>query len=522
MARVSLDNLGRGFLFGTLAEVWRIGSRFVITPIILAAVGLRGYGVWTLIFSLAAYVSIANVGFGVAYTKFTAECVRGRDYERLQGIIGAGIAGVGALAVVGLLVAWAFGGVILGALNTPQDMIADGRIAMMIVMTILVLRLTVGCSLEVLNGLQRVDLTHRLTILASFVEFAITVPLLLMGYGLIGMAIGYAVGQVSCFSIGIRWVRREDPLVRISPLLATRDGLRAVMGIGGRMQGLAFVHVAIAEGVKVLLSVMIDPRATGMYEIADKLVMLARAPTSALVGPMLAAFAELQAAGEKIRERDMLRRGWKAVAILSCSVAAFLAITAQPALLAWTGRDVPLAAWAVQMMVLANLCSQQTAVHSSSLRAEGNVRLEFWFAIVSSGIAVALLIALVGIHPFYAVVVSRSLAQTVGAAWYMWAFFRHAKIAAGEWWRGASIGRVLAVAVVAGVVVTTARTLVGAVPLPITPRWYAVVDVCVWGIPYAAIIGAGMWKYVLDDEERTQLRGFVGRKLARLRRRPSR
>jgi O-antigen/teichoic acid export membrane protein len=275
----------------------------------------------------------------------------------------------------------------------------------------------------------------------------------------------------------------------------------------------------IAEGVKVLLSVLIDPRATGMYEIADKLVMLARAPTSALVGPMLAAFAELRAAGERARESDMLRRGWKAVAIISSSVACFLAITADPALLAWTGRDVPLAAWAVQMMVLANLCSQQTAVHSSSLRAEGNVRLEFWFAIISSGIAVVLLVALVGINPFFAVVASRAIAQTAGAAWYLGAFLRHAKISVGEWWRGGSIGRVLAISASAAAFVAIARSLVGKVPLPITPRWYAVLDVCVWGIPYAAVVGVGMWKYVLDDEERTRLREMIGRKLAKLRRR---
>src|SRR5689334_8880772 len=129
MARVSLDNLGRSFLFGALAELWRVGSRFVVTPIILGVVGLKGYGVWTVLFSLAAYVSIANVGFGVACMKFTAECVRNREYDRLQGILGAGIAGVGAIALLGLAVAWFFGPAILVGLNTPEEMLADAHVA---------------------------------------------------------------------------------------------------------------------------------------------------------------------------------------------------------------------------------------------------------------------------------------------------------------------------------------------------------------------------------------------------------
>ena len=518
MARVSLDNLGRSFVFGTLAEGWRIGSRFVLTPIVLAHIGLRGYGVWTLLFSLAAYVSIANVGFGVSYIKFTAECVRTREYDRLRGIIGAGISGVGAFAVVGLAVAWFLGAAILRGLNVPEDMLDDARIAMMIVMTVLVLRLTIGCSLEILSGLQRIDLTHRLTILASFVEFVVTVPLLLTDHGLVGMAIGYAVGQLSCFSLGLRWVRREDPQVQISPLYATRAGLRAVMHIGGPMQLLAFVHVVIAEGVKVLLSVMIDPRATALYGLADKLVQLARTPVTAVVGPLLAVFADLQAGGEHAREREVLQRSWKAVAIVGCSVAVFLATTARPALLAWTGQDVPLAAWAVQVLVLSNLFTQQTAVHSISLRAQGNVRLEFTFAMVSSGVAVALLVALVGIAPFEAVVWSRAAAQIVGAVWFMWAFFRHARLSVLHWWAGAGLARVLLVVAAGAAVVVAGRSLLGLPELPLSPRVVAVVDVFVWGIPYAAIIGIGMWRYALDLEEREHLQAMVRRRLARRRR----
>ncbi len=519
MARVSLENFSRSFIFGALAEVWRVGSRFVVTPIVLAVIGPYGYGVWTLLFSLAAYVSIANVGFGVAYTKFTAECVRAQDYQRLRGIIGAGIAGVGALAFGGLLIAWLAGAAILRALNVPEERVADGRIAMMIVMTVLVARLTVGCSLEVLAGLQRVDLSHRLTILSSFVEFAITLPLLLLGHGLIGMAIGYAVGQLSCFSLGFRWVKREDPQISISPLYATRAGLREVMNIGGRMQGLAFVHVAIAEGVKVLLAVMIDPRATALYELADKLVTLCRTPTAAVVGPMMAAFADLQAGGEDARKRDLLQRGWKAVAIVSFAVSMFLGVTAGPALLVWTGQAFPIAAWAVQMMVLGSVFAQQTAVHSASLRASGKVRLEFLFAVVSSGIAVVLLIVLVRYSPFEAVVWSRVIAQILGASWYLGAFLRQEGISVRTWWRAAGFGPVLLVVAGAGAVTLLGSSLLGIPALPVTPRWGALLNVAVWGIPYAAILGVGLWRYALDSEERTQLGALLRRRLQRLRRR---
>ena len=169
MAKVTLENLGRSSLFGALAEVWRIGSRFLLTPIIIGAIGFTGYGTWTLLFSVAAYLSMANASFGVAYTKFTAECVHSGEYDRLAGILGAGIASVGAVAVVGLAATWWLSEPILRGLNVPVELQADARIALLIVMSTVVARLTIGCTLEVLSGLQRVDLSHRLGITASAV-----------------------------------------------------------------------------------------------------------------------------------------------------------------------------------------------------------------------------------------------------------------------------------------------------------------------------------------------------------------
>lgn len=516
MARVSFEKIGRSFAFGALAEFWRIGSRFIVTPIVIGAVGLAGYGVWTLLFSIAAYIAITNVGFGVAYNKFTAECVRSGEYDRLRGIIGAGIVAVGSVAVVALALAWLLGEPLLRAVNVPPDMIGDAHIAMLLVMTVVVGRLTLGCSYEVLAGLQRIDLVHRLSILASFVEFAVTVPLLLMDYGLVGMAIGYTVGQALCFALGLRWVRREDPRIAISPLHVTRAGMRDVLTLGGRMQAISFVHVGVTEGVKVLLAVLIDPRATALYELADKLAQLIQAPTTAIAAPLLAAFADLRAGGEKARERELLEHGWKAVAIVSFASALFIAATAAPALLAWTGRDVPEAAWALQCVALGGLLTHLTAVQSMNLRAQGNVRLEFWFAIVSTVTGVGALLATVAFAPFEAVVIARVVGAVVGGAWYIRAFLRHADITVAQWWRGAALGRVVMVVGAAGAMVAAGRTVL---PMPAvgSPRITALVELGLWGTLYAVVLGISVWKLVLDPGDRERLGGMIGGRLRRFR-----
>ncbi|MCA9706843.1 MAG: hypothetical protein KDK70_13405, partial [Myxococcales bacterium] len=171
MTAINIKTLGRSSITSGLVQLWRIASRLVLTPLIISSIGMEGYGVWTLVFSVAAYVQMTNASFGLAYTKFTAECVRSRSYDELTHIIGSGMTGVGAIAVLGLLLAWLFGEPLMVWLEVPAPMIGDAVIALLLVLGVLVLRMTLGCTLEILGGLQRIDLTYRLNALAYLIEF---------------------------------------------------------------------------------------------------------------------------------------------------------------------------------------------------------------------------------------------------------------------------------------------------------------------------------------------------------------
>lgn len=516
MARVTFDGIGRAFAVGTLAEVWRIGSRIVITPIILSAIGLAGYGVWALIFALTAYVNLTNGGMGTAYTKFTAEYARKGEYERLRGILGAGQLVIGAIALLAMAAAWAYGDELLSAINVPDEMLYDGHMALLIVLGAVFARMTLGISYSVLGGLQRNDLHQALTILASFIEFVITVPLLLMDYGLIGMALGYLIGQLCSFTLGGHWVRREDPKVQMSPWHATRAGLSEVIRLGGAMQGLAFANLAMGEGVKVLLTILIDPRATALYEIADRIVYMMRAPTTAAVAPMLSAFAALRAGGERARERELMRLGRKSILILSGSMAAFLMVLGGPALLLWTGEAVPDSAWALRWMSFGTFLISFTSIPGISLRAQGQVGLEVKFAIVSSTVFVSTLLALVAAMPFEAVVLARLAGPMIGAPWFLRAFLRQSEISLGEWWNGAAMTQ--SILVIFGTAATVGLThhLLGVPDLGLSPRLSAALEVSGYGLLYGAMLVAGLWRFSLVPEERRDLAAYLARRFGRL------
>jgi O-antigen/teichoic acid export membrane protein len=512
MERVNLATLGRNSLFAGLAEVWRILSRFILTPIIIGVLGMDGYGVWALVFSVAAYVSMVNASFGAAYVKFTAECVRTDDHDRLSRILGSGMAGIGTVALLGVLGAYVLGAPILRGLNTPSELMDDARWALVIVMICLVLRMTVGCTLEVLAGLQRIDLTYRLYIVASILEFCVSLPLLLTGHGLVGLAIGHGVGQVT-IDVAAWWlVRKHAPRIRISPFLISRDGLRAVFSIGGKFQLLSFVNTLVMQGVKFLLAALIGPRWVGIYELADKLVNLGRSVSASIVAPLMPAFADLQAGLEAARERRLFLRGSKALAVVGSAAFTFLAVFSSPAILAWTGAHVAEAAWALRVLAPGEIAILLTGVVSANLRARGRVGLELSFALVSTCTMLLLVGPALSLFGFEGVICARMVSQLLGSAWYLRAYARFAGLGFAEYFRGVAIGRIVLVIGSVGTAILVGSRALGVPGLAHLPeRGRAALTILTWAVPYGAMVLLGVWHLVCSTQERRAIATLLDR-----------
>lgn len=518
MAAIDINTLGRSSITGALAQAWRILSRFILTPIIIAEIGMEGYGAWTLVFSLAAYVDMSNLGLGLAYSKFTAECVRRQQYARLEEILGAGIAAIVPVGLLGLGVAWWFGESILEVLRVPPDLVPGAAFAMLVVIGAIVLRMTVGCRLEILAGLQRIDLTFRLQVLASIIEFVVSLPLLLLGHGLRGLAIGHAAGQLTIFVAAHFMVRRRLPQVRISARHATRQGLRELLSVGGRFQLLSMFNTVMGQGIKLLLSWLMGVHWLGIYELADKLVQLGKTASEAVIAPLMPAFASLRAGGEALRERMLFLKGSKVDVLLGGASFAFLGLFAPSILLLWTGQPQPWATWALQVLAVGESVMLLTSIVSSSLRARGQVGLEFRWAVLNFVLSVILLVALVPTMEFEGLIYARVFARLVSTAWYLHAYFRVSQITWGEYLRGTQIPRLAILLLVVGAVMLSARALLPWPDIPgVSARWAAVIDVVVWSVPYTGMVGYGAWTLCLSADDRERLTSFVRALLERKR-----
>lgn len=504
MAEVSFRTLSRNSIYAAVVEFWRVGSRFILTPIVIGKLGLTGYGTWTLIFSICGYADVLNTSFANAYSKYTAEFDRKRDYESLSQIISSGVAMMGALGLLGWTLVFWIREPILAFVRVPESLFADAVTALPMIAGMMAVRLSFGCFFQVLAGLQRLDLQHKLNILASVVEFVVTIVLLMLGYGLTALVIGHISGQLLAIVLAVVICRIQCPSLRCSPTRISRFGLKKMVSLGGRFQLLAVLGWAITDGLKLLIGRLCSVPVVAQYDLAEKLLSLAKSLSSSIIAPLMPAFANLHAGQDHEKRFSLYMSGSKIVALTAMASLTALVVFAEPVLIMWTGRECPEAAWTIRLMALGQFLWLMTGVGTASLRGSGTVRLEITNAILRTIIAVAAMFPLYDFLGYPGIVLSVLLSRSLSALWFLNAFARFERLD----FRSYSKGILLTSLLVGG-----AGVVLGLVMLPVAeawspdmaPRWRALFQVLVWGTSFGGFLSAVLWCTLFSRTERGYL-----------------
>ncbi len=491
------------------AQIWRIGSRIILTPIIIAQLGLEAYGTWTLLFTICAYTAIIDRTFNAAYTKFTAQLDAEGDHDRLSVIISSGVVLVALGAGLILTLIYVLREPAFALLQVPEvDAPIAGR-ALGIICIAVFIRIVMGYALQVLSGLQRLDLQHKLLILASIIEFAVSLGLLHFGWGLEGLAIGHLGGQIVAVVAAWWLCRIICPQLHVSPRSANREGLKAIGSLGGRFQLVAALQLLLVQGIKLLISGLFGVATLGIYELAFKLLRLGNAVSFALVAPLMPAFANLQARGTNEDFRAVVRFSSKAVSVIALPAFSFIAIFADRLIFLWTGQDYPLAAWTIRCMAPGLFVLTLTAVGTASLRGRGTVRLEFTFILISAITLAALVVPFYWLWGYEGIIFATVVRSVVGAAWFIVSFAREERFSVVGFLREAMLRPL----VVLGPVLLLTAAVGPDLRLPwglASGRMSTLLDLAVVGGAFVSAIALSAWFGLLSERERVDFRRRFG------------
>lgn len=342
--------IGRNTVFGIISRFAQVATRLVTIPIVIAHLGLGGYGIWSIIMTAAAYMRFGSIGIKSAFQKYVAEATGNGDYERTNKLLSTGCAAMLVLSVAVLIPAAWFSTALARAAGVPPEFLHAAVKSVSVLALIMVLS-NVGAVYEaIVMGGHRIDVARNLTTFFTVAEAVAIVILLHFGYGLFAMASVMAASEVGFVFGCYVSSKRIVPQIRVSRMFVTRSVVPELIRFAGSYQLVNVLEVLYASILPVAILRVFGADASGIYALAIRLVSSAVMLSDALLLPILSGGAMVHASGSQEEMRKLITKSFKITLGLCLFPLGFIAVFGPKMVFAWTGRadsSLPVALWLV-------------------------------------------------------------------------------------------------------------------------------------------------------------------------------
>lgn len=187
--KVKLNQLKIGVVLSYLTQAVHILSGLVYTPVMLRLLGQSEYGLYNLVSSVVAYLSMLNFGFGASYMRFYSRYKIKEDEKGIAKLNGMFLIVFLIISVVCLFAGTflVFKADIVFGKGLSQYELKKAKILMSIMIINLVFSLLGTVFGNYITAHERFVFQKSINLITTLLSPFITLPLLILGYGSVAM-----------------------------------------------------------------------------------------------------------------------------------------------------------------------------------------------------------------------------------------------------------------------------------------------------------------------------------------------
>ncbi len=352
---------------------------FWLAPVLLHGLGTGRYGIWALVESVLAYLTLFDLGVAASVVRYVARFEAARDQDGLNRVFSTSVCIF--LVAGGLVLALAALGALAGGrlFSLPPALAAEGRGLLLLLGLNLAAGLPLSVFSAVLDGLGRYPAKTAIRTAALVVRVPLFLWVVRAGGGLVPL--GFVITGLNLLEHLAMAVATfaSLPGLRFSFALADRATFRAIRGysldaflamIAGRI---SFQTDALVIGA------CLGPGPIAFFALAAKLVEYAKASLRTATTVLTPAVSALEARGDLAAIRALLLNSTRYVLWLILPIQFGLLLLGRPFLANWLGSatyaDASYPTLAILALPLSLAISQ--SVSGRILYGMGRLR---WFA----------------------------------------------------------------------------------------------------------------------------------------------
>ncbi|HJX00051.1 MAG TPA: oligosaccharide flippase family protein [Terriglobales bacterium] len=415
----------RNVISGGLRYVFVAPIPFIMTPLILSKIGVRGYGTWAVFLAINGLTSLADLGLVGTLSKFVAEYHAQRDLVAMRRVLNSGLALFLSISAFIGIALWTLAprlqGLLFRGSPTPSAELVLLFRLFLVVIAANILNLLFS---SVTSGLQRLDLTNLISAVNVFLNALFSASLLLAGFGLRGLVYGYAASGVITVAVYLVLVRRLLPNIVLNPLQFDRQEAQKMFSFSFRLyitQAAVAVHNQIE---KVFLAMLIGVTPVGWYDIASDISLKLRNAISFVLSPVLPAASELSALRDEHRMRELYYRTHKYLALIGIPAVCFAAGVSRRFVELWLGPQLEIIAFPLSVLLIVSFANLVTGPGFYIFAGQGNLAPCINSAVLGITVNLVLSLGLIYKYGFSGAVLGTSAALILAAGYFLSVFHR--------------------------------------------------------------------------------------------------
>jgi O-antigen/teichoic acid export membrane protein len=334
---------------------------FLLTPFLLRRLGPSLYGLWVLTGSIVAYGSVLDFGIWGTIIRYVAQYHAQGDDTQIRRLLRTVF-----LYYLGICLLIAAAGIVLAPFvprlfQLPPEQHQLARRLIMLMSLSIGLTLPGTVPLSVLRGLQRYDLVNLIDITMGVLTAVAIVAVLLLGGGVIGLALVNLGGILITFGLG------QIALLRVAPgLVLTRripdtaayplydaPMFRLTFGYSWPLFVQAIASRLQSRTDEITIGLFLPVNQVGAYSVARRLSETTQILTRQFMKTLLPLASQLDAEQDYGRLRSVFLLGTRLTLALVSMLSGLLIALAGPILAVWVGAEYAVYASVVTVLALA-------------------------------------------------------------------------------------------------------------------------------------------------------------------------
>jgi len=420
--------------FGTRVAMMVIG--FVVTPIVVNALGLAQFGLVSIVGSIAGYLGLLDFGLGGAFVKFISEHVAREELHGARQVVTFGVLFYVGFGLVLAGPVFLLAPYLVHLFHMAPEQYAPAIRYFRIMYVLVICSMAFSLTGSVVVGMHRMDVASRNNFFGYLISNVVTIASLKAGYGIDAIIYGmtaqiFGTATLQFFSarrlLGSLW---HDPRTFEWPML------RRLASFGGWTQANSLLNIFNLDVGRFIAASTVGIASVGVYEIGSKISFLTKSLPNYVLDALMPAASAADAKDDLARLHSIYVRATRYCVGISLLFAGFIIGAADPIVHVWIGRQLPFVAAIMLWLSLGYAVNSATGVGTTILRARGLPRIETYYTAIASVVTVVATIVLLPRFGIVGVAAGTACGWFVGSVYFFVVFHRYDRI---PWWTSVGI-----------------------------------------------------------------------------------